>query len=336
MKSSVRLSIIALVLAATSAFGQSRPTLAFEVATIKPAAPLNMQQMAADIQAGHMPKLGPQINAGRAEYTYMTVKDLVALAYNVKAFQITGPDWLGNIRFDIVAKLPDGASKDDVPAMLQSLLKERFKLVAHQDSAEHKVLALVVAKDGPKLEQGTPPAAVDIDAPLKPNEVKIAGPDGPIRVTRNPDGSATMNMGAKGIITQRLDLQNGTMHLDSSMVTMEGFADMLTNIFQMGGGGSQRVVDQTGLKGNYKIALDLSIAEIMAIARSQGLLEGMNVPGSGAAAPPNASGAPAASDPSGSLSVYQSVEKLGLKLDERKATVSQLVVDQIEKTPTEN
>jgi uncharacterized protein (TIGR03435 family) len=168
------------------------------------------------------------------------------------------------------------------------------------------------------------------------HEMKIAGPDGPIRVTRNPDGSATMNMGTKGIINQRLDIQNGTMHLDSSMVTMEGFADMLTNIFQMGGGGSQRVVDQTGLKGNYKIALDLSLAEIMAIARSQGLLEGMNVPGSGGAAPTNASTVPTASDPSGSLSIYQSVEKLGLKLDDRKATVSQLVIDHIEKTPTEN
>lgn len=336
MTSSVRFSIFALVLAATSAFGQSKPALSFEVATIKPAAPLNMQQMAADIQAGRMPKLGPQVNAGRAEYTYMTVKDLIAVAYNVKAYQITGPDWLGSTRFDIVAKFPEGASKDDAPAMLQSLLQERFKLTAHQDSSEHKVLALVLAKDGPKLEQGTAPEAIDMDAPLKPNEVKIASADGPIRVTRNPDGSATMNMGAKGIINQRLDIQNGTMHLDSSMVTMEGFADMLTNIFQMGGGGSQRVVDQTGLKGNYKIALDLSLAEIMAIARSQGFLEGMNLPGSGGAAPSNASAVPTASDPSGSLSVYQSVEKLGLKLDDRKATVSQLVIDHIEKTPTEN
>ena len=336
MKSLVRLSTAAFFLAAISTFGQSKPALTFEVATVKPAAPLNMQQMAADVQAGRMPKFGPQINAGRAEYTYMTVKDLIAVAYNVKAYQVTGPDWIGSTRFDIVAKLPEGASKDDAPAMLQTLLQERFKLAAHQESAEHKVLALVLAKDGPKLEQGTAPTAVDIDAPLKPNEVKIASPDGPIRVTRNPDGSATMNMGAKGIINQRLDIQNGTMHLDSSMVTMEGFADMLTNIFQMGGGGSQRVVDQTGLKGNYKIALDLSLAEIMAIARSQGLLEGMNVPGSGGAAPSNASAVPTASDPSGSLSIYQSVEKLGLKLDDRKATVSQLVIDHIEKTPTEN
>lgn len=336
MKSFVRHSIVALFLAAPLASGQSKPALSFEVATVKPAAPLNMQQVAADMQAGRMPRFGPQVNAGRADYTYMTVKDLIAVAYNVKAYQITGPDWLGSTRFDIVAKFPEGASKDDAPAMLQSLLQERFKLTAHQESAEHKVLALVLAKDGPKLEQGTAPTAVDIDAPLKPNEVKIAGPDGPIRVTRNPDGSATMNMGAKGIMNQRLDIQNGTMHLDSSMVTMEGFADMLTDIFQMGGGGSQRVVDQTGLKGNYRIALDLSLTEVVAIARSQGLLEGINVPGTGAAAPTNSSTVPTASDPRGSLSIYQSVEKLGLKLDDRKATVSQLVIDHIEKTPTEN
>ena len=31
-------------------------------------------------------------------------------------------------RFDIEAKMPDGASKDDAPAMLRTLLEERFRL----------------------------------------------------------------------------------------------------------------------------------------------------------------------------------------------------------------
>jgi uncharacterized protein (TIGR03435 family) len=121
--------------------------------------------------------------------------------------------------------------------------------------------------------------------------------------------------------------------MDSTTVTMDGFADMLTNVMQMAGPGSRQVVDMTSLKGNYQVAIDLSLADIMSVARSQGF----DTPGpraGGAAA--DGSAAPAASDPSGGSTVYASVEKLGLKLEPRKAPVEQLVVDSAEKTPTEN
>ena len=48
--------------------------------------------------------------------------------------------------FDIVATMPEGSKRDDAPAMLQSLLVERFKLVAHLETQEHPVLALVVGQ----------------------------------------------------------------------------------------------------------------------------------------------------------------------------------------------
>lgn len=75
----------------------------------------------------------------------------MSYAYGVKPYQITGPDWLATMRFDIVAKMPEG-SKKDAPKMLQALLEERFKLTTHRASAEHPVLALVVGKGGPKLK----------------------------------------------------------------------------------------------------------------------------------------------------------------------------------------
>jgi uncharacterized protein (TIGR03435 family) len=264
----------------------------------------------------------------------VSLKDLIAIAYAVKAFQITGPAWLATERFDIVAKMPDGASKDDAPKMLQALLAERFKLAAHRDTQEHPVLALVVGKDGPKLKE-SPAAAEPIaeDAPLKSGEMKVAGPDGPVRVTRNADGSTTVNMGAKGKITQRMDMQARTMTLESSTVTVAGFADMLTNVLQMGGGGGRQVVDMTDLKGNYQVALEISLADLMAMARAHGI----NVPaapaGGGAA---DNSPASAASDPGGGSTVFASVKKLGLKLEPRQAKVEQLVIDHVEKTPTEN
>jgi uncharacterized protein (TIGR03435 family) len=46
--------------------------------------------------------------------------------------------------------------------------------------------------------------------------------------------------------------------------------------------------------------------------------------------------ASAVTDPSGGSSVFTSVEKLGLKLDQRKSKVEQVVIDSVEKTPTEN
>ena len=46
--------------------------------------------------------------------------------------------------------------------------------------------------------------------------------------------------------------------------------------------------------------------------------------------------AAAASEPTGGSSVFASVQKLGLKLEKRKAAVEQLVIDRVEKTPTED
>ena len=69
--------------------------------------------------------------------------------------------------------MPDGASKDDAPGMLQALLEERFKLAAHRDTQEQPVLALVVGKDGPKLKEApAAPEPIDENAPLKPGEIR--------------------------------------------------------------------------------------------------------------------------------------------------------------------
>jgi uncharacterized protein (TIGR03435 family) len=300
-----------------------------------------MAKLAAQVQAGKMPRFGARVDGSRAEYTYMSLKDLIAEAYKVKAYQVTGPAWLGSERFDIAAKIPEGASKDDAPAMLRALLEERFKLSASSNTQEHPVLGLVVGKGGPKLKEAAAttasPEPIDENAPLKPGEFKVEAPDGPILVTTNADGSMKMNMGAKGTITQKIDMTNQTVHMESSMTTMAGFAEMLTNMMQMGGGGGQQVMDMTGLKGNYEVAVDFSLGDLMAMAREKAREMGINIMGT-PAGPVAADTMPAsgATDPAGRSSVYTSVEKLGLKLESRKAPVEQVVVDHVEKTPTEN
>lgn len=65
-----------------------------------------------------------------------------------------------------MAKFPAGATRDDIPHMLQALLKERLKLDAHVESREHPVFALVVGKGALKLAESTEtPVAIDENAP---------------------------------------------------------------------------------------------------------------------------------------------------------------------------
>ena len=259
------------VLAATAAFAQTKP--AFEVATIKPSPPMDMAKVAAALQAGGKMPIGANVDFVRAEYLYLDLRSLMSYAYGVKPYQITGPDWMATTRFDIVAKMPEGSKKEDAPKMLQTLLEERFKLTTHRASAEHPVMALVVGKGGPKLKASAEkPVAIDESSPLKPGESQTDGPNGPVRVKIDvTTGSSDIDMGLQGKMSYRLNPATQSMHIDFRMTTMTGFADMITQLFQqLGGTGGRQVVDMTEIKGNYDASVDLSLMEIIAMARAAG------------------------------------------------------------------
>jgi len=136
-----------LLLAAAGGFGQTAPAgPTFEVATIKPAPPLTLAMIGS--RSAH---ISTNIDNAIADFGGMSLTDLVARAYRVKSYQVSGPDWMNTARFDVLAKLPEGASKDAVPEMLQALLVDRFRLELHRDSKEFSVYAMVVAKHGSKL-----------------------------------------------------------------------------------------------------------------------------------------------------------------------------------------
>ncbi len=335
MQQTFRRLTICLVLTTVTLFGQTK--LSFEVATIKPAQPMDQAKVLAALQSGGKMPVGANIDAHRAEYLYLDLKTLLTYAYGVKPYQISGPDWMSTTRFDIVAKMPEGSTKDDAPKMLQSLLEERFRMTTHRTSAEHPVLALVVGKGGPKLKASAEqPVAIDESAPLKAGEMKLDGPDGPVRAKVDlATGSSVVDMGLKGKMSYKMSLATQSMHIDFSMTTMAGFADMMTQLMsQLSGGAAVRqIVDMTGIKGNYDASLEISLAEIIAMARAAGADIPAGAPG-GAGVPGNV---PVASDPSGGgSSVTDAVQSMGLKLESRKAMVDQFIVDHIEKTPTEN
>ena len=248
---------------------------------------------------------------------------------------------MATTRFDIIAKMPESSSKDDAPKMLQSLLEERFKLAVRRTTGEHPVLALVVGKGGLKLKTSAEkPVAIDEDAPLKPGEMKMDGPEGPVRAKVDiTNGSSVIDMGLKGKMAYRMNPATRSMHIDFSMTTMAGLADMLTQLMNQlvrPAGGvttSRQFVDMTGIKGNYDATVEISLDEVIAMARAAGADFPQAMPPGGPTSGLN--GTPAASDPGGS-SVTDAIQSMGLKLENRKATTEQLVVDHIEKAPTDN
>lgn len=318
-----------VLFAATLAFAQTpaqvpeKAPLEFEVASVKVAGPLNP----AAIREGKM-HLGMKVDGAICDIGALSLRDLIRTAYGVKDYQIAGADALGNPldaqRYDIQATLPAGATEKDVPQMLQALLAERFKLAIHRETRDLPVYALIVGKDGPKLKEAAPEPPAPSDAAPKPGEQVIGVGKDQIRVSGNMrDGKGiTVNAGPMG--RMHVSMADGKIHLEAERMTMAAFADTAT------GFAGRPVVDMTGLKGEYQVTLDLSLEDL------RGAVQGAGLPIPGATVSlGSASGQLGASEPSGS-SIFTSVQKMGLKLDARKAPIPFIVIDHFEKTPTEN
>jgi len=318
--------IAGLLMVTTAAFAQAPAAkLVFDVASVRPSPPPDMQKMMTDLQAGKKPE-SVHIEGSRATFVYMSVKQLIAYAYKLRAYEVTGPDWMITDRFEILARMPDGTTKDDVPAMLQALLKDRFGLTAHREMVDQPVLGLVAGKNGPKLLPAPANAEVlDEAVPLKAGESIVDSPDGRILLRRNGDGSSTY-VGPWGSFSLKFDGQSLSMHMQSESIDMRGFAMMMTTL---GGGEGRQVVDMTRLAGKYQAAADFSLMDLTSSLHDQGIDIPTGPPGGGA-------GGGGASDPGGGATVSAALEKLGLKLEKSRAQVERLVVDHVEKSPTEN
>jgi uncharacterized protein (TIGR03435 family) len=137
-----------LAFAATCALNAQTtpPRPSFEVVSIKPLEHFEPTQ-------GRPPN-----DPGRVTYWSTVLWGLIMQAYDVKKYQLSTPAWMDNQYYDISAKLPDGASRDQVPTMLQTMLADRFGLKVHWEPQTQSVYALLVAKDGPKLKKFDPAA----------------------------------------------------------------------------------------------------------------------------------------------------------------------------------
>lgn len=133
---------IFLALSGSIAVGQASITApAFDVASVKPS----------------LHVVGPDYN-NQLSYSpagiiarNVTLKRLVAEAYQVQLNQVSGPSWLDKDEYDIDAKSAVVGAREQQAAMLRSLLSERFKLAVHNDTRKMRVYELVIGKSGPKI-----------------------------------------------------------------------------------------------------------------------------------------------------------------------------------------
>lgn len=86
------------------------------------------------------------------QITNESLRQIIVDAYRIRDYQLSGPDWLRSVHFDIDAKAPFGTPDSQLMPMLRTLLKERFKLEIHRETKEFPVFGLVPSKAGFRLQ----------------------------------------------------------------------------------------------------------------------------------------------------------------------------------------
>jgi uncharacterized protein (TIGR03435 family) len=301
VQASVAATLIAIL--PIGAFAQSAADASrFEVASVRPVGAQN--RFAGNISGG------PGSNdPERITFTGVPMMRLLMSAYGIPlaagsrlqtfgvfSDQISGPAWIENECYDITAKVPSGATEDQVHHMLQKLLAERFGLKLHHEPREVSGYELVVAKNGPKLKpasEANPPSPAS-GTPGKPVL------DNGYPVVQSVSGTRFFSVDDEG--SMRVTGKN------------QSVSDLIPTIITSLNDG-KRVVDKTGLTGKYDFKMNLAIDG------------GFRRPG----LPPLTPDDPVGPDIFSALDKY-----LGLKLQKAQMPIDVLVIDHLDKAPTEN
>src|SRR5215831_16212433 len=265
-------------------FGQVQPQ--FEVVSIKPAGPLSPDVV-----------LGLRADGAQVHISWASVRDLIYIGYQVKRYQISGPDWLGSDKFDVAAKIPEGTSQRKIAEMMQNMLKDRFGLKTHWEKQDFSVYTLGLSKRVPEMKEVTSP------------ETEVLFPMGNIRGM-----SSIVDWGSGS----RFSFSENT--LDAKKLNMDQFTEWLGNFMD------KPVVNNTGLKGYYDFSMKLSQQDFQTMFIWAAMSGGSNIPPEIA---PKVDGLSLDSLTSG-------LKQVGLKLGHGKAPVDVLIIDAVEKKPTEN
>jgi len=286
---------LGIVFGAAALFGQDPARLSFEVASIRPSPGAPPQGVAA----------GARIDGAQFRTTFLTLKDYIGLAYRLKLYQISGPDWIGTDRFDVAATLPEGSLPNQVSTMMQALLEERFQLKFHREKKEFPIYALEIAKGGLKMTEAPPSAELANADPRAPQAFTGTGSNQGVSVNLGQGSSFTFS----------------NNKFEAKRLTMANLAGTLERFLD------RPVVDMTDLKGSYDFAVDVTPEDYRAMLIRSAVVAGVVLP------PEVLRFLDGSSSPE---SLFDGLAKLGLRLDTRKAPLDVLVIDGALRTPTEN
>jgi uncharacterized protein (TIGR03435 family) len=191
MKLHLAMAALAITVAVARAQTDSATPPEFEAASIRPAQP------------GTPPSFG--VGNGGGGGANVTLKTLIAFAYQIQEYQIIGgPGWIGSDRFNVEARAADPKTPPErLKLMLQSLFADRFRLAVHREIKESNVYNLAVAKGGPKIKLSADQTLPDVNGPSAPG----AGPNhGAIRLgAGSMIGNAAPLSRFANLLSQRLD-----------------------------------------------------------------------------------------------------------------------------------
>ena len=318
----MRLFLVGICLTGAALAQDAPPALRFEVASIRPVnvgpgADQNDNPSFIGYRAGKASSFCMVCISGQHYDMYANfLKEIIARAFRIDSRLVVAPDWLSQTdgtRFDIHALMPKGATTEQISDMLRALLEERFHLAARLVPAEQTGYALVVAKNGPKLR---PPRVMDRSA--CENWVAALGADledkenRTCRTTRD-DGDRTVNIAMVAstrfspMVTESWrDDGLFQSHREYFRVTMAQLAASLAQLLSttsgrtVGAGTVAQVIDRTGIDGAWDVVMDYTFGDLAL------------------------------------STISPSLEKQGLRLERTTVPVEKLIVDKLDKTPTEN
>src|SRR5258706_16444450 len=117
----IRIFVIASYCGMIQAQSSARPM--FEVASIKPS-------QSRQSRSGGGPGT---TNPGTWSCTACSLSALITHAYQVFLYQLDLPKWANDVVFDVIAKVPEGAKREDLKTMIEGLLVDRFQLKVHRE-----------------------------------------------------------------------------------------------------------------------------------------------------------------------------------------------------------
>jgi len=216
------LSLFALVLACLQTISAQTPRVEFEVISIKRSAP--------DVRGGGMRTLPD----GTFIMSNHPIRSIIAAASPVPVRDVIGlPDWATTELYDITAKPPSGAAREQRWQMWQAAFAERMKLSAHVEERERDTFALVLARSDGRLGPQLKPSTLDCNR-------RPAGTPPPPPPTESTDFAnyCGASFGQNSIVS-------GNITMDSLVPSLSGLAGRLVN-------------NRTGLQGFYALKLNFS------------------------------------------------------------------------------